>query len=137
LRNQTSFLACGFQALLTTYVPHIVQTYGEKSVVIGGLKYGFSLRNVRTYNSGVYLSEAFRHGLSNRVPVTADFQLDVVPLLAVGKQEPEILSKVRSVVFYLPVCTGPSCLSSSALQDPEIDEQTLHAGILVCNGRMR
>lgn len=135
-RNQTSFLSAGFQSLLTTYIPHIVQTHGTVSAVINGLKYGFSLTNVCAFNSGVHLSEAFKYGLSSLIPITADFTFDVIPLLAVGKQEPQILAKVRSVVFQLPMCSGRSLVSSAGMEDPEVEERTLNDGLFICGGRM-
>ncbi len=136
-RNQTDFLVAGIHPLLCTSIPWIIQTNGTASVVINGLKYGFSLTNVRAYNSGVHISECFAHCLSHRIPITADFQFDVVPLLAADKQAPRILSQVRSVVLQVPIPTGFDLLSTPALEDPEIEDHTLHAGIFICGGHMR
>jgi len=136
-RNQTNFLTTGFQALLSTYIPWIVQTHGSVSVVINGLKYAFTLTNVRVFNSGVHISECFAHSLSNRVPITADFQLDVVPLLAADKQPPRILSQVRSVVLQCPVPTKINMMSTPGLEDPEVENHVLHAGIFIGGGKMR
>ncbi len=137
-RDQTKFLVGNFYQLLTVYIPRIIETNGFTSVVINGLKYGFSLKNVCAFNSGVHVSQCFEHTLPNRIPITADFIYDVVPLLAAEKnQPPRILSKVRAVVFYCPIPTGCNFLRTPVLEDPEPLDDTLNAGIFVCSGHMR
>jgi DNA-directed RNA polymerase beta subunit len=145
LRDQTSFLMSGFHSLLTTSVPLIVKNQTTScSVVIKGLKYSFSLSNVKVHNSGIHLSECFQHQLSLRLPIVADFQLDVTPLIGSVQEDgkpapptPTVLSHVRSVVMQHPICTGKSPLATSGLEDPEIQDQNFHSGVFICNGKMR
>lgn len=137
LNDQTSYLMNGFHSLLAISIPSVIGNDDTISIVLNGLKYCFSLKNIKVFNSGFTTSECFKHGLSSRVPITADFQFDVVPLLADGIQKPTILSKVRSVVFQHPICTGRSPLWTGALEDPVPEDDGIYTGIYVCNGRMR
>jgi hypothetical protein len=137
-RNHTSFLTAGFQSLLTTYLPQIIQQHCTITTLINGLLYTYSITNIKAYNSGITPSHCFRHILSQRVPMVGDFKLTVAPLLAdLQTHKPVVMSKVRGVVFLQPICTGATLLTTPVTLDKEILNQTLPDGILISRGKMR
>ena len=137
IQDPTWFLNAGFYNLLTTSIPSIIQSSAIAiSTVFEDLRYRVLFSEVCVYNEGIHLSECFQHNLTYRVPVTVKMTCDVLPLILAGKKEPEVLSTIRTPLFYIPIPTGPSLLRCAALEDPDIRCQTIESGIFVIDGSM-
>lgn len=135
--DPTVYLATGFNALLTTHFPSIIKAYGTQTTLLEGLKYIFSVSDLITYNAPTTNSDCFDFGITQCVIVTGNLTLSVIPLILEGKKEPDIISKVRTTIFKLPITLGRNLLYTPAFDDQDLQTQWLPSGTIICHGKLR
>ncbi len=135
--DPTVHLTTGFNALITTHFPAIIKAYGTKTTLYDGLKYVFSVSDLITYNSPTTNSDCFDFGITQCVVVTGILTLSVIPLILEGKKEPDIISKVRTTIFKLPITLGRNLLYTSPFDDDDVQTQWLPSGSMIVHGKLR
>ncbi len=136
-QDPTRYLTTGFNALITTHFPAIIKAYGKTTTLFNGLKYTFSVSDLITYNAPTTNSDCFDFGISQCVMVTGKLMLTVIAKSQEGLREPDILSTVRTPIFKLPICGGRHILYTPSFDDPNLQNQWLPSGHLICHGKLR
>ena len=141
-RDQTAFLATGFNALLIAHFPNIIKNYGTVTTLHDNLKYTLCLSDMITHNAPTTNSDCLDFSITQSLVVTTKITLSVVPVKLVGSQfitlkEPSIISEVRTPIFKLPINLGRNLLYTSAFDDPEFENQWLPTGTIICHGKLR
>ncbi len=140
--DPTIFLATGFNALITTHIPSIVNAHGTVTALHNDLKYTLAVTDPITHNSPTTNSDCFDFALSQTLVVTAQITLSVVPVQDVKGQfislaDPTIISRVRTPIFKLPVTLGRNLLYTPAFDDIDLTNQWLPPGSIICHGKLR
>ncbi len=130
--DPTRYLTTGFNALITTHFPAIIKAYGKITTIYNRLKYTFSITDLITYNAPTTNSDCFDFGITQCVIVTGLLTLTV----SSGEKE-DILSTVRTPIFKLPICSGRNILYTPAFDDPNLQNQWLPSGSIICHGKLR
>lgn len=141
-RDQTAYLATGFNALFTTHLPNIIKNYGTVTTLHNNLKYTLCVSDLITHNAPTTNSDCLDFSITQSVVATAKITLSVVLVKLVGSQfitlkDPSIMSEVRTTIFKLPINAGRNLLYTSAFDDPNFENQWLPTGTIICHGKLR
>ncbi len=141
--DPTVFLATGFNALITTHIPAIVNAYGTVTALHDDLKYTLAVTDPITHNPPTTNSDCFDFSLSQNLVVTAKITLSVAPVQEISSgqfislAEPTIISHIRTPIFKLPIALGRNLLYTPAFDDVDLTSQWLPPGCMIVHGKLR
>lgn len=111
LARRRLFPMHSFEHLLKFDIPAVINTYGNITTLLSGIKYNFVIENVHTSPDECDNQSAHELGLNVTVAIKGDIVLRT-------DEENQFVYRVRTVLARLPLMTGRSFLSSPLDTDP-------------------